>query len=66
MVYSTRNGGWEGIVYCAIVVQWYCSSVGNADGKGQDNEESLVHKSFEVNEYLVKAKALINVYIFQE
>ena len=30
--------------------------MGNADGEGQDKDDSLVHKSFEVNEYLVKAK----------
>jgi len=55
MVYSTHEGGWQGIVYCAIVVQYYCSSVGNAGGEGQEKEDSLVHKSFEVNEYLVRA-----------
>jgi len=55
MVYSTQKGGWEEIVYCAIVVQYYCNRVGNADGEGQENEDSLVHKSFEVNEYFVKA-----------
>jgi len=29
--------------------------VGSADGEGQEQDDSLVHKSFEVNEYLVKA-----------
>jgi len=29
--------------------------VGNADGEGQDQDDSLVHKRIEVNEYLVKA-----------
>jgi len=42
-------------LYCAIVVQYYCNSVGNADGEGQEKDDSLVHKSFEVKEYLVKA-----------
>jgi len=42
-------------VYCAIVVQEYFNSVGNADGEGQEKDDSLVQKSFEVNEYLVKA-----------
>jgi len=50
MVYGIQTGGWEGIVY---FVQWYCNSVGNADGEGRD---SLVHESFELDEYLVKAK----------
>jgi len=31
--------------------------VGKADREGQDKDDSLVHESFEVNEYLVKAKA---------
>jgi len=43
-------------VYCAMVVQYYCYSVANTDGEGQDKDDSLVHKSFEVHEYLVKAK----------
>jgi len=43
-------------VYCAIVVQYYCNSVGNADREGQEQDDSLVHKSFGVNECLVKAK----------
>ena len=43
-------------MYCATVVESYCKRVGNADGEGRDNEDSLVHKSYEVNEYLVKAK----------
>jgi len=30
--------------------------MGNADGEGQERNESLVHKSFGVNESLVKAK----------
>jgi len=30
--------------------------VGNADGERQQQDELLVHKSFQVNEYHVKAK----------
>jgi len=56
MVHGVQKGGWRGIVYCAIVVQSYCNSMGNADWEGQEKNDSLVHKSFEVNEYLVKAK----------
>ena len=29
--------------------------MGTADGEGQERDDSLVHKSFEVNAYLVKA-----------
>jgi len=50
------GGGGGGGVWCAMVVQQYCNSVSNADGEGQDKDGSLMHKSFEVNEYLVKAK----------
>jgi len=57
MVYGIQNLGWEAIIYCAIVVQQGCNSVGNADEEGQENEDSLVHKSFEVNDYFVKAKS---------
>jgi len=32
--------------------------VGNANGEGLEKDDSLVHTSFEVNEYLVKADAL--------
>jgi len=57
MVHGVQKSGWGGgVVYCAIVVQYYCNSVGNADGEGQEKDDSLVHKSFEVKEYLVKAK----------
>jgi len=56
MVYGIQKGGWRGVVHCAIVVQWHCTSVGNADGKGQEKEDSLVHKSLELSEYRVKAK----------
>jgi len=37
-------------VYCITVV-----SAANAGGRGQEKDDSLVHTSFEVNEYLVKA-----------
>ena len=34
-VWHTKGvGGGEGVVYCAIVVQSYCNSVGNAGGLG--------------------------------
>jgi len=43
------------MIQSAIVVQSYCNSVGNADGGGHEKDDSLVHKSFEVKQYLVKA-----------
>jgi len=44
-------------VYCAIAVEKYCNSGGSAGGERQKRDDSLVHKSFEVNEYLVEANA---------
>jgi len=43
----------------SYIAQKSCNSialVGNADGEEQKRDDSLVHKSFGVNEYLVKAK----------
>jgi len=38
--------------------------VGNADGEEQEKDDSLLHKSFEVNESLVKAKVTdVRVYV---
>jgi len=54
MAYRSLVG--RGVFYLAIVVQWYCNSVGNADGKGQARDDSLVLRGSEVNKYLVKAK----------
>jgi len=34
MVYGIHEGGRVGVVYCALVVQWYCNSVSDADGGG--------------------------------
>jgi len=33
----------EGIVYCVMVVQYYCNSVGDANVTGQEKDVSLVH-----------------------
>ena len=33
--------------------------MGSADGEGQEKDDSLVHNSFEVNVYLVKANACV-------
>jgi len=41
---------------CAIVVHEFCNSVDNAGGGGAMKNDGFVHKSFKVNEYLVKAK----------
>jgi len=38
-------------------VEKYCNSGGSAGGERQKRDDSLVHKSFEVNEYLVEANA---------
>jgi len=35
--------------------------VGNADGEGQERDDSLVHKRFVVNEYLVEANTQFGV-----
>jgi len=43
---------------CAKVVQKPYNSVGSADREGQERDGSLVHKSFQENECLVKAKPL--------
>jgi len=34
-VYGLLKGGRGGVVYCAMVVQWYCHRVGFAVGGGQ-------------------------------
>jgi len=54
MAYKQEVG--RGAIYCAIVVQWYCTRVGNAGGRGGANDGWFVHKRLEVNEYLVNAK----------
>jgi len=35
----------------------WVNSVSNADGEGQDKDDSLVYKSFAVNEFLVEANS---------
>jgi len=55
IVYSKHKGGRGAVVQCTIDVQAYCNGVGNKWG-GQCTDDGLVHNSFEVNEYLVKAK----------
>ena len=57
MVYSIHKGGRGRGVYCAVVVQHYCNSVGITGG-GSINDYWLVRKSVEVNEYLVKATSI--------
>jgi len=57
MVYSIHKEGLGRGVPCTVVVQYYCNSVGIAYGGGGLNDDGLVHKSVEVNEYLVKANA---------
>jgi len=42
----------------SYVAQSACNSVGKANREGQKKDDSLVLKSFEVNEYLVKARPL--------
>jgi len=55
MVYGIYRGmGGEG-AFCAIVVQQSCNSVGSADREEPERDDSLVHRSCEVHEYLVKA-----------
>jgi len=44
-------------VYCAIVVQYYCNSVGITSGGGNTMMMWLVLKNVSVNEYLVKANS---------
>jgi len=56
-VWHTNERSEGGGVYCPIVVHQSCTRVGNADGEGQSKDDSLLHTSFEVNEYLVKAKS---------
>ena len=57
MAYKRGVGG--GVVYCAIVVQEYCNSVGSAGGRGEHKDDWFVHKSLEVKEYLVKANLVV-------
>jgi len=45
----------RGIVYCPIIVQSYCSRVGNAGRRREWKDGWFVLYSLEVNEYLVKA-----------
>jgi len=61
MVYGIHTGGRRGgrILHNSRAIGC-CTRVGNADGEGQQKEDSLVHTSFEVNEYLVKAKPDLN------
>jgi len=54
MAYKSGVGG--GVVCCAMDVQRYCNSAGNAGGRGQWTDDRIVHKSIEVKQYLVKAK----------
>ena len=42
------GGVWGGVVYCAVVVHYFCNSVDIADARGQYKDVRLVHKSFEV------------------
>jgi len=46
----------RGVLYCPIIVQSYCTRVGNAGGRGEWKVGWLVHNNLDVNEYLVKAK----------
>jgi len=55
IVYGIQKGARGGVVYCAIYVQKYCSTAGNAGGRGQSTEDRFVHESLEVEQYLVKA-----------
>jgi len=41
------------------IVPYNCNSAGIIGGGGQYNEDWLVHKGVEVNEYLVKAKSYL-------
>jgi len=50
-----KRGVGRRVVYCPIVVQLYCSRVGNAGGRG-GKDGWFVHNNLDVNEYLVKAK----------
>jgi len=34
IVYKRKVG--RGVVYCPIIVQWYCTRVGNAGGRGNE------------------------------
>jgi len=34
MVYGIHKGSWVGVAYCAFVVQWYCNSMSDVDGGG--------------------------------
>jgi len=62
MVYGIQKGGREGVVYCAMGVQYYCHSVGITGGGGQGTDDRLIHKSVKVNEYLVKTKLQHGIY----
>jgi len=61
--YGIQKGGRGGVVYCAIIVQSYCTRVGNAGGRGEWKDGRFVHSSLEVNEYIVKAKPLHDISI---
>jgi len=59
----TQTGGRKGSrAYCPRIVQWYCTRVGNAGGRGEcklfnaSEDGGFEHNSLEVNEYLAKAK----------
>jgi len=55
-VYGIHKGEVEGVAYIA---QKSCNTiaivVGNAGGRGEYRDDLFVHKSLDVNEYLVKA-----------
>jgi len=63
MVYGTQKGGRGEVVCFAIGLQQYSNSVGIVGGRGQYKNARLVHKSFDVNAYLVKAQPVNRLFI---
>jgi len=62
MVYGVRQymgGGAVWVVYCTMVVQQFCNSVGFArgGGGGQKKDDRLPQYIFTVKQYLVKANS---------
>ena len=56
IVYSIPRGDRGGVVSCAIDVQWFCNSAGNAGGRGQSKHDGFPHGDCKEKQYLVKAK----------
>jgi len=55
-VYNIQRRGRGGVVSCVIDVQQYCNSAGNAGGRGQQKDDRLPQKCFEMKQYLERLK----------